>query len=96
MLPPRGLGGPGRLRGARGATETCFLPRDSEAPECGEEQCRFRNCRHDTEPGCAVKAALASGALSEERWLLYCSLGAENTQNKAWKKKISKLAREPR
>jgi ribosome biogenesis GTPase len=39
--------------------------------------CRFSDCRHDTEPGCAVKAALASGELSEERWLAYCRLKAE-------------------
>ena len=31
-------------------------------------QCRFRNCRHDSEPGCAVRAALASGALDRERF----------------------------
>ena len=39
--------------------------------------CRFSDCRHDTEPGCAIKAALASGKLSEERWLAYCRLKAE-------------------
>ena len=39
--------------------------------------CRFSDCRHDTEPGCAVKAALASGKLSEERWLAYRRLKAE-------------------
>jgi len=31
--------------------------------------CRFGNCRHSTEPGCAVLAALADGSLSSERWL---------------------------
>lgn len=34
-------------------------------------QCRFRDCRHLTEPGCAVSAAAASGALSERRLELY-------------------------
>jgi ribosome biogenesis GTPase len=29
--------------------------------------CRFSNCGHDGEPGCAVQAALADGSLSEER-----------------------------
>ena len=29
--------------------------------------CRFSDCRHDGEPGCAVRAALADGSLSEER-----------------------------
>jgi ribosome biogenesis GTPase len=29
--------------------------------------CRFRDCRHDQEPGCAVRAALAVGELAPER-----------------------------
>jgi ribosome biogenesis GTPase len=29
--------------------------------------CRFSDCRHDGEPGCAVRAALADGRLSEDR-----------------------------
>jgi ribosome biogenesis GTPase len=30
-------------------------------------RCRYRDCRHDTEPGCAVKEAVASGRLDAER-----------------------------
>jgi ribosome biogenesis GTPase len=30
-------------------------------------RCRFRDCRHDTEPGCAVREAVESGALAAER-----------------------------
>ena len=30
-------------------------------------QCRFRDCRHETEPGCAVRAALAAQVLGESR-----------------------------
>jgi len=30
--------------------------------------CRFRDCAHDHEPGCAVLGGLASGELSEERY----------------------------
>ena len=30
--------------------------------------CRFADCAHETEPGCAVQAALASGELDERRW----------------------------
>jgi len=33
--------------------------------------CRFRDCRHLTEPGCAVSAAAGSGALSPRRLALY-------------------------
>jgi ribosome biogenesis GTPase / thiamine phosphate phosphatase len=31
------------------------------------ERCKFRDCGHDTEPGCAVIAAIAEGALEETR-----------------------------
>ena len=30
-------------------------------------QCKFRDCKHDNEPGCAVKAAIASGTLDGAR-----------------------------
>jgi ribosome biogenesis GTPase len=42
-----------------------------------EEQCRFADCKHETEPGCAVQAALADGRLSQERWARYCALRDE-------------------
>lgn len=58
-----------------------------------ESRCRFSNCRHDTEPGCAVKAAIQSGELSAERYELYKNLGRENTSNHARKKEISKWAK---
>jgi len=37
-------------------------------------QCRFRDCRHDAEPGCAVRAAVASGRVAPQRVLLLQSL----------------------
>ena len=40
-------------------------------------QCRFADCRHETEPGCAVQAALADGRLSAERWSSYRELQRE-------------------
>ena len=30
-------------------------------------KCRFKNCTHKSEPGCAVQAAIKNGELSEER-----------------------------
>jgi ribosome biogenesis GTPase len=39
--------------------------------------CRFRDCRHEKEPGCAVRAARDEGTLSPERWLSYVKLGRE-------------------
>ena len=31
------------------------------------DHCRFRDCKHDREPGCAVRAAIAAGELDEVR-----------------------------
>jgi ribosome biogenesis GTPase / thiamine phosphate phosphatase len=39
--------------------------------------CKFSNCGHSSEPGCALRAALADGSLSEERWQSYLKLEAE-------------------
>ncbi len=35
------------------------------------DQCRFANCRHLREPGCAVKAAVESGGISPRRYESY-------------------------
>ncbi|MEO6831843.1 MAG: ribosome small subunit-dependent GTPase A [Chitinophagaceae bacterium] len=37
-------------------------------------QCRFNNCIHINEPGCAVKAAVQAGSLSSERYSSYLSI----------------------
>lgn len=42
--------------------------------------CRFRDCQHAGEPGCAVEAALASGELAPERLESYRKLQAELRQ----------------
>lgn len=42
-----------------------------------ETQCRFSDCRHDSEPGCAVRAALDDGRLAPERWQRYRELERE-------------------
>lgn len=34
-------------------------------------QCRFKDCRHQTEPGCAVLAALTNGSLAQDHWERY-------------------------
>ncbi len=41
------------------------------------EQCRFRDCRHESEPGCAVLAAVEDGTLSGERLASHQKLRAE-------------------
>ena len=40
-------------------------------------QCRYRDCTHDSEPGCAVRSALESGEIDPTRWLSYRKLEAE-------------------
>lgn len=39
--------------------------------------CRFRDCRHDVEPGCAVRSALEAGTLSADRLASHHKLEAE-------------------
>jgi len=41
-------------------------------------QCRFGDCRHQSEPGCAVQMALTSGELSSSRWEQYQKQQREN------------------
>lgn len=44
------------------------------------ERCRFADCRHDGEPGCAVEAAVESGELPPERLASYRKLQRELRQ----------------
>lgn len=39
--------------------------------------CKFSDCKHQSEPGCAIKSAIASGELSEKRWRSYQNLDRE-------------------
>lgn len=41
------------------------------------EACRFNDCSHANEPGCAVRGALESGALDPDRWAHFQKLGLE-------------------
>jgi ribosome biogenesis GTPase / thiamine phosphate phosphatase len=40
-------------------------------------QCRFNDCRHEREPGCAVRRALAEGSLDRDRYASYRKLQRE-------------------
>jgi ribosome biogenesis GTPase len=42
-----------------------------------EARCRFSDCSHEVEPGCAIQAALADGSLARERWQSYRALRRE-------------------
>jgi ribosome biogenesis GTPase len=43
--------------------------------------CRFADCRHETEPGCAVRAALEAGTLDPDRLRRHRKLAAEEARN---------------
>ncbi|MCD1295867.1 ribosome small subunit-dependent GTPase A [Methanocella sp. CWC-04] len=70
--------------------------------------CKFSDCKHDTEPGCAIKKAIKEGTLSEKRYQSYLKLqreflavemkkniGLKNMEKKKWKQ-ISKYANQIR
>jgi ribosome biogenesis GTPase len=40
-------------------------------------RCRFSDCSHRTEPGCAIRTALRDGSLSGDRWTSYVKLQRE-------------------
>ncbi len=66
--------------------------------ELFESRCKFRDCNHKSEPGCAVREAIESGEISKERWENYVKLKKEaefakrkeSAKNKSQFKKASK------
>jgi ribosome biogenesis GTPase len=46
-------------------------------------ECRFGDCSHANEPGCAVAEALRAGALAQDRWESYRKLCAEAHRHEA-------------
>lgn len=60
------------------------LTGDEDLAEAGFEdiealaaECRFRDCRHETEPGCAVRTAVGRGELDPARLASWSKLGGE-------------------
>ncbi len=53
---------------------------DATFPEISElaDQCKFRDCAHESEPGCAVQAGIAAGAIDPERLKRFNKLKREN------------------
>ncbi len=45
------------------------------------ESCRFADCRHETEPGCAVLEAIDNGELDADRLRRYRKLQSEDRRN---------------
>jgi len=46
-------------------------------------KCRFADCRHESEPGCAIRAAAEAGEISARRWESFRKLRAELEQEGA-------------
>ncbi|MCT4624750.1 MAG: ribosome small subunit-dependent GTPase A [Schleiferiaceae bacterium] len=51
-------------------------------------QCKFHNCLHEKEPGCAVKKAVEEGELSESRYNNYINLINDDEDNSPYRKDI--------
>ena len=52
--------------------------------------CKFSDCQHKTEPGCAVRAALESGELNPKQWKTYLNLQKEEAYAKERRKVMEK------
>lgn len=46
--------------------------------------CKFYNCTHQQEPGCGVRTAVESGAISESRYRIYGEILRELSQSPRW------------
>lgn len=57
------------------------------------KKCRFSDCSHGKEPGCAVKEALRSGELTKERWESYLKLKKE-IRFAEWKESVDMRQKE--
>ena len=63
-------------------------------------RCRFSDCKHQREPGCAIKAAIAAGELEVARWESYRKLSEEAVdkaemlrRKNEWSKGLSKFTK---
>ena len=64
-------------------------------------QCRFSDCTHTREPGCAIRAALAAGELDPARWESWQKLSAESAthaeqlrRKREWAKNVAAYRRQ--
>ena len=48
--------------------------------------CKFKNCQHQTEKGCAIKTALDAGELDQRRWESFQKLQNEQNQRNSFKR----------
>jgi ribosome biogenesis GTPase len=64
-------------------------------------KCRFADCRHEREPGCAIRAAIDAGELEEARWKSYQKLKEEAVdkeemlrRKREWSKGVAKFSKQ--
>ncbi len=64
-------------------------------------KCRFSDCAHESEPGCAIKAAIAAGELDIQRWESYRKLKEEAVdrdemlrRKQEWSKGVAKFSKQ--
>ena len=64
-------------------------------------RCRFSDCKHEREPGCAIKVAIAAGELDVARWESYQKLKEEAVskdemlrRKHEWSKGVAKFTRQ--
>ncbi len=64
-------------------------------------KCRFSDCRHEREPGCAIRAAIAAGELDPARWESYRKLQSEAAdreellrRKREWGRNVARLNRQ--
>ena len=84
VMPQGGLlmDTPGMRELQLGSSEQGVNETFSEISELAE-QCRFNDCSHASEPGCAIQRAIKDGTLSERRLLSYQKLMREQEFNGA-------------
>ena len=74
------------------ANRAGFIPKENlehAFPEFGPYlgECQFTGCSHRSEKGCAVRAALAEGRLSQSRYDSYCAMYEEVKDVKDWQRR---------
>lgn len=67
-------------------------------------KCRFSNCKHQSEPGCAIITAIENGKITKERWNSYLKLqkearfagdmAAAMREKREWGKSIAKISKQ--
>ena len=77
------------------ASRAGFIPKEGlehAFPEFGPYlgACQFTGCSHRSEKGCAVRAALAEGKLSQTRYDSYCAMYDEVKDVKEWQYPLSR------